>query len=313
MLVSTRPERQTPHGRRQRQTKQQAGLAAGRRAPVRQARWRQARLRESRALLAPRSHSRKSPTMQLAASGRSATSSRPAAASPAASAPADRSRLPAVAARAASDRRATSSRPTASPREAGSSRVAQSPSSKRGSRWRRAAVRPSRSARAPTATGRSSKRPDQRSGRTTGDAAPAVRHDRPERTARPPRRETRPSSAGSVGRSRPFTSRPPSEEEGAGSSERIAKRLARAGIASRRDAEALIADGRVKVNGVKLTSPAFNVSAVRHDRARRRRDPADRAHAAVPVPQARPAWSPPTAIRKGAAPCSTCCRRTCRG
>ena len=43
-------------------------------------------------------------------------------------------------------------------------------------------------------------------------------------------------------------------------SERIAKRLARAGIASRRDAEALIADGRIKVNGVKLTSPAFNVS-----------------------------------------------------
>ena len=52
-----------------------------------------------------------------------------------------------------------------------------------------------------------------------------------------------------------------SDEEGAALSERIAKRLARAGIASRRDAEALIADGRVKVNGVKLTSPAFNVSA----------------------------------------------------
>src|SRR5262245_41444532 len=44
------------------------------------------------------------------------------------------------------------------------------------------------------------------------------------------------------------------------SSERIAKRLARAGIASRRDAEALVADGRVKVNGTVLTSPAFNVS-----------------------------------------------------
>ena len=41
--------------------------------------------------------------------------------------------------------------------------------------------------------------------------------------------------------------------------ERIAKRLARAGIASRRDAEALIAAGRVKVNGTVLTSPAFNV------------------------------------------------------
>ncbi len=43
------------------------------------------------------------------------------------------------------------------------------------------------------------------------------------------------------------------------SGERIAKRLARAGIASRRDAEELIAAGRVKVNGKVLSSPAFNV------------------------------------------------------
>lgn len=42
--------------------------------------------------------------------------------------------------------------------------------------------------------------------------------------------------------------------------ERIAKRLARAGIASRRDAEELIAAGRVRVNGKVLTSPAFNVA-----------------------------------------------------
>jgi len=41
--------------------------------------------------------------------------------------------------------------------------------------------------------------------------------------------------------------------------ERIAKRLARVGIASRRDAEELIAAGRVRVNGQVLTSPAFNV------------------------------------------------------
>jgi 23S rRNA pseudouridine2605 synthase len=42
--------------------------------------------------------------------------------------------------------------------------------------------------------------------------------------------------------------------------ERIAKRLARAGVCSRRDAERLIEDGRVKVDGVVLTSPAFNVT-----------------------------------------------------
>jgi 23S rRNA pseudouridine2605 synthase len=43
--------------------------------------------------------------------------------------------------------------------------------------------------------------------------------------------------------------------------ERIAKRLARAGICSRREAERLIADDRVSVDGKKLTSPAFNVTA----------------------------------------------------
>ncbi|HSF93871.1 MAG TPA: pseudouridine synthase [Thermohalobaculum sp.] len=43
--------------------------------------------------------------------------------------------------------------------------------------------------------------------------------------------------------------------------ERIAKRLARAGVASRREAERMIEDGRVSVNGKLLTSPAFNVTA----------------------------------------------------
>ena len=42
--------------------------------------------------------------------------------------------------------------------------------------------------------------------------------------------------------------------------ERIAKVMARAGLASRREAEAWIAAGRVAVNGAKITSPALNVS-----------------------------------------------------
>lgn len=41
--------------------------------------------------------------------------------------------------------------------------------------------------------------------------------------------------------------------------ERIAKRLSRAGVCSRRDAERLIAEGRVKVNGRVLDTPAFLV------------------------------------------------------
>ncbi|MBK8456004.1 MAG: pseudouridine synthase [Phyllobacteriaceae bacterium] len=48
------------------------------------------------------------------------------------------------------------------------------------------------------------------------------------------------------------------EAEAAGE-ERIAKRLARAGVASRRDAELLIAAGRVRVNGRVLATPAVNV------------------------------------------------------
>jgi 23S rRNA pseudouridine2605 synthase len=43
--------------------------------------------------------------------------------------------------------------------------------------------------------------------------------------------------------------------------DRIAKVIARAGVASRRDAEVLIAEGRVTLNGQVLESPAVNVTA----------------------------------------------------
>ena len=43
--------------------------------------------------------------------------------------------------------------------------------------------------------------------------------------------------------------------------ERIAKRIARAGICSRRAAEQMIEDGKVSVNGDIITSPALNVTA----------------------------------------------------
>jgi 23S rRNA pseudouridine2605 synthase len=48
---------------------------------------------------------------------------------------------------------------------------------------------------------------------------------------------------------------PPSRK----SAERVAKVIARAGLCSRRDAEAWIAAGRVSVNGAVITSPALNV------------------------------------------------------
>jgi 23S rRNA pseudouridine2605 synthase len=49
-------------------------------------------------------------------------------------------------------------------------------------------------------------------------------------------------------------------QKGAREGERIAKRLARAGLCSRRDAERWIAQGRVKVNGEVLATPACVVT-----------------------------------------------------
>ncbi|MBL4727212.1 MAG: rRNA pseudouridine synthase [Rhizobiaceae bacterium] len=57
---------------------------------------------------------------------------------------------------------------------------------------------------------------------------------------------------------------PPVEENAASAplvSERIAKRMARAGLCSRREAERWIEDGRISVNGALLTTPAFTVTA----------------------------------------------------
>jgi len=59
----------------------------------------------------------------------------------------------------------------------------------------------------------------------------------------------------------PRTPNPPpiSAQTGAPARERIAKRLARAGLCSRREAESWIAAGRISVNGKLLDTPAFTV------------------------------------------------------
>jgi 23S rRNA pseudouridine2605 synthase len=51
------------------------------------------------------------------------------------------------------------------------------------------------------------------------------------------------------------------KEDGSPAGDRIAKVLSRAGVASRREAERMIAEGRVKVNGSQIDSPALNVTA----------------------------------------------------
>ncbi len=78
------------------------------------------------------------------------------------------------------------------------------------------------------------------------------------RRAGKPQRPQHPAKSGTRG-AKPSPAKPtnakPSPE-----GDRIAKVLARAGVASRRDAERMIEAGRVSVNGKKLSSPALNVT-----------------------------------------------------
>jgi 23S rRNA pseudouridine2605 synthase len=60
-------------------------------------------------------------------------------------------------------------------------------------------------------------------------------------------------------RSATSRARPQPREEGP---QRIAKLLARAGVASRRDVERMIAEGRIALNGEKLTTPATLLESI---------------------------------------------------
>jgi 23S rRNA pseudouridine2605 synthase len=82
-------------------------------------------------------------------------------------------------------------------------------------------------------------------------------HDGQKRGGTSPRRT---STAKSAAKPRAAKSAPVAEtDEAKGGRQRIAKLIARAGLCSRRDAEAWIIDGRVSVNGEVLTSPAIDV------------------------------------------------------
>ncbi|WP_409558664.1 pseudouridine synthase [Brucella pseudogrignonensis] len=97
----------------------------------------------------------------------------------------------------------------------------------------------------------------ERSGSTRGERGerrPGFREDRPREGGF---REDRPRRDDDRGAPRKFGSR--DAQDGEDSGERIAKRLARAGIASRREAETMIAAGRITVNGKVLSTPAVNV------------------------------------------------------
>ena len=92
---------------------------------------------------------------------------------------------------------------------------------------------------------------------------------------------------------------------------RIAKAIAHAGLCSRRDAERWIADGRVRVNGAVITSPALDVGPGRQGRRRRQGLAEGRAGTAVAISQAARSGDERTAIRRAARPCSRTCPRTC--
>src|SRR5438445_9120805 len=72
-------------------------------------------------------------------------------------------------------------------------------------------------------------------------------------TPRPQRTKRKPVPHRPRGERRLTSTAPSAREDG---SQRVAKLLARAGVASRREIERMIAEGRIALNGEKLTTPA---------------------------------------------------------
>ena len=90
-----------------------------------------------------------------------------------------------------------------------------------------------------------------------GAAGKPARGDRPFRKDGPRKDGPR---AGGPSKAKPAPKANPAHIAVTGEGERISKVMARAGVASRRDCERMILDGRVSLNGKVLDSPAVNVS-----------------------------------------------------
>ena len=86
-------------------------------------------------------------------------------------------------------------------------------------------------------------------------------HTPPCGTANAPRQSDELHGAAFAGNTGTMTQKPAFTLGAPDGPERIAKHIARAGICSRRDAEARITEGRVTVNGEVITSPALNVTS----------------------------------------------------
>lgn len=104
-------------------------------------------------------------------------------------------------------------------------------------------------------------------GERTRRGPPRSREGEDERPAR--RDERRPRTGSNAGPGKPARPEPPRVKrppppvrETEIAPQRIAKALARAGVASRRDIERMIGEGRIAINGEKLTSPALNISSL---------------------------------------------------
>lgn len=103
---------------------------------------------------------------------------------------------------------------------------------------------------------------ERRQGPADRSEARSFKSERPSRDDRPARFERKPDRDGgdrAAPRRRPAPGGQILTPLAAQEPERIAKVMARAGVASRRDSEAMIGEGRVSVNGKVIDSPALDV------------------------------------------------------